>query len=171
MKSKENKVKMQAVPSAVQKKNGRTTKNNAALWSRRIREYRLWSMGVNKSEIAESFNITPKTVAEDLEAVAMLEPIEDMKRKIDANLKEVIRTCFEKVNADGIPENAKVGYIHEINEAVSRTARIHGLEKENNNFYLSQTINNLSGVENKYADWNSDRLQEEFGRRRLSIKP
>lgn len=146
---------------------GRTSTNNAVLWDRRIKEYRLWSMGVSKTEIARQFGIAVPTVLDDLDAVAMLEPVTNIKRKIDAHLSEVVRTCFEKVSQEDTPHNAKVGYIHEINEAASRLSRIHGLEKESNQIFLNQTINNLTGAENHYVKWSNDKLAEEFRRRRL----
>jgi len=149
-------------------KPGRVTKTDKELWDRRVKEYRLWSMGVTKTEIARQFGITYPAVTNDVKAVAALEPIEDVKEKIDASFMEVIRTAFEKINKEGIPEGAKVGYLHEINEALSRRARINGLDK-GDNYTINATTNILTGV-NIYAKWDDSRLQEEFKRRRLTIK-
>ena len=64
------------------KSHGRTTENNASLWERRIKEYRLWATGVSKSEIARQFKVHFDTIAADLKAVAMLEPVTDAVSKI-----------------------------------------------------------------------------------------
>jgi len=149
-------------------KPGRVTKTNKEMWDRRVKEYRLWSMGITKTEIARQFNLTYPAVTDDIKAVAALEPIVDIKEKIDASFNEIIRTAFEKINKEGIPEGAKVGYLHEINEAVSRRARIHGLDK-GDSYTINATTNILTGV-NIYAKWDDSRLQEEFKRRRLTIK-
>ena len=145
---------------------GRISKSNAELWSRRVKEYRLWSMGVLRIEIARQFNLTPKQVGEDIQAMVAFEPIEEVKKKIDAKSNEVIRTAFENVNKADTPHAARIGYLHIINEAIGRLSLIHGLERPQNNFNLYQTLNVENG-DNKYGKWDSNRLREEFNRRRL----
>lgn len=151
------------------KKGGRISKSDAELEIRRGREFRLWSMGVTEAEIAREYGVSFQTVNSDIAAIKKLETSDEAKGKIISILKEVIRTAFEKINSGNTKDGTKDEYMRIITEATSKIAKIYGLEKDSNSFYLSQTINNLAGEKNPYANWDDNRFREEDKRRRLLL--
>jgi transcriptional regulator len=147
---------------------GRKTASNEELWARRIKVLRLWSMGVTKSEIAHQFNLAPNAITSDLEAMAMIEPADEAKKKIAGHITEIIRKAFEKINQDDITESSKIEYFKIITDACQKLSRLHGIERDTNIVNLSQTLNTISVAgANRYDKWTDDKLQAEFKRRRL----
>jgi hypothetical protein len=152
--------------SAGKKISGRLTGNNKELEARRLKEYKMWISGITKMEIARQSNLTWNVINNDIKYIASLEPIENVKEKIDAQFNDLFKLCREKLEDIKVTDTSRIGYIREASEILTRLARIHGLDKGDNYTFNSSITNIVTGIK-VYDKWDNDRLQEEFKRRRI----
>jgi len=147
---------------------GRKSATQAELWRRRIEVYRQWSGGLTKTEIGAKYNISFQTVGEDLKAMVAADNPIDAKNKIDAGYKEIIRRALDL--AEKSKDDFKAAALLRVAmDSLSHAAKLHGFERDVNQFSFSQTQILNTGGKNPYDSLDEKDLEKEFNRRRLFL--
>ena len=147
---------------------GRKTKTDAELWERRIKAYKLWTSGITLHEGARSLCISATQFQIDIKAMAYIQPIQEVKARLDGGYLGLLKTCWDIINAPGSKTESRIAAIKEAREIISKSARLHGLERD-----AAPTFNNsltmISTGKTNYDSWDDNAVKAEFDRRRLKL--